>query len=425
MAPKKLCALGCFLVFAWEGTASADDLAMETAVRIALEKNRDVIASRFEVEAAQIDRIAAGVYWNPTLTYSVGNIAIGTANTNNMPMSSGPFSQLVHNVGVSDVIDVWFKRSTRIDVANTGIEVHKLRVEDVLRDIVFTVRTSFLDLVREQEETELARTMNGRYSETVRLARARVSAGEISPSEGQKIELESLKYQNALIDAELELDLARERLARLLGLASRNELPGKAVVAQSPRVPPALAPLVQRGLENRPDLRAAKKGQSWADAMLSSSRREGFPDIALGLGYTHSEFTASGDNGNTLGFWVALPLPIFDHNQAGIARARLERSRADNDTVKLTLDVQHDVAEAVRRLERADALLDIYEDGGMLTRADNALAVAEKSYKAGAISLLELLEAQRTYIETRSQYLRAQDDWRKATVEVLHATGER
>ena len=60
----------------------------------------------------------------------------------------------------------------------------------------------------------------------------------------------------------------------------------------------------------------------------------------------------------------------------------------------------------------------------MLARAETALRVAEKSYRAGAISLLELLEAQRTYLDTRAQYLRALYDFRQAAVDVTHAVGE-
>ncbi len=59
----------------------------------------------------------------------------------------------------------------------------------------------------------------------------------------------------------------------------------------------------------------------------------------------------------------------------------------------------------------------------MLARAETALRVAEKSYQAGAISLLELLEAQRTYLDTRAQYLRALHDYRQAAVDVTHAVG--
>jgi hypothetical protein len=64
------------------------------------------------------------------------------------------------------------------------------------------------------------------------------------------------------------------------------------------------------------------------------------------------------------------------------------------------------------------------DKGGMLSRAETALRVAEKSYRAGAISLIELLEAQRTYLDTQATYLRALHDFRQATVDVSHAVGE-
>ena len=147
-----------------------------------------------------------------------------------------------------------------------------------------------------------------------------------------------------------------------------------------------------------------------AEADISAAKREAFPDISLGVGYTHSNFTVSGDNPNSLALTLSLPLPIFDRNQAGIGRARLSLKRAENDAAKIQISVEHDVADAVRRTQRAQALVQVFE-GGMIDRAETALKVAEKSYKAGAVSLLELLEAQRTYIETRAQYLRARHDW--------------
>ena len=82
------------------------------------------------------------------------------------------------------------------------------------------------------------------------------------------------------------------------------------------------------------------------------------------------------------------------------------------------------MAEAARKALRSDCLLDAFE-GGMLDRADSSLRVAEKSYKAGAVSLLEAAEAQRTYLETRAQYLHALHDYRQAVIDVRHAVGER
>ena len=412
------------VLLALPGMAAAEELTMERAVSVALQRNRDVIAARLEIEAAEVDRIAAGIYWNPQFSYAVGNIVLGQGNPQgDQRLDPGPFSQLVQSVGVSEVIDVWAKRSARIKVADLGMDVRRLHVEDAMREIVFGVRSSFTDLVREQQEHDLSKTMKARYDETVKIARARVAAGEISEFEGQKFELEGMKYQNALINAELELELARERLAHIMGIGTVSELSGPAIPAPVPRTSLALEPLVARALQERPDLRGARRGQAFTDAMVAQAEREGLPDVSLGATFIHSGFTASGDNANALALGLSLPLPVFDRNQAGVARSRLESKRAVNDIARIELLVRHEVAAAVHRLERTRALLDLYEAGGLLSRSESALRVAESSYRAGAVSLLELLEAQRTFIETRGQYLRVQDDHRKAMVDVTHAVG--
>ena len=400
------------------------NMTMDDAVAIALKRNRDVLATKLDIEAAQFDRVAAGVYWNPSFSYTAGNIVLGSGNPQDKGLQPGVTSQLVHTIGVSEVIDVWFKRSARIRAADKGIEHRKLVVEDALREIVHAVRTAFADLVREQLESELTRTMKVRYDETVRVSTARFKAGEISEAELGKIELEGLKYQNALIDAEMELDLARERLASLLGLGSGAQLPGTAVMSNDARTPFSVPVLAKAALQDRPDLRAARQGHDLTDATIEAAKREAYPDISLGVAVTHSEFQVSGDNPNAAALTLSLPLPLFDRNQANIGRARVDAKRFENDVARLELQVQHEVTDAVRRVDRASTLLDVYEKG-MLDRADRALKVAESAYRAGSSSLIELLEAQRTYIDTRAQYLRAQHDYRQAVIDVTYATHRR
>ena len=240
----------------------------------------------------------------------------------------------------------------------------------------------------------------------------------------------------------MQLDVARGKLAALLSLPSVTQLPAlhpdAADAASRPRFD--LARLTQRALERRPDLRAAGAARLQADAQLAAAERERLPDITLGGSYTHSDFTVSGDNPNTMALTLSLPLPLFDRNQANIGRAGLDQRRADNDGERLRIAVARDVAEAVRKGARAATLLAVFEQpaggdvpgtptgtsdkGGMLSRAETALRVAEKSYRAGAISLIELLEAQRTYLDTQAQYLRAVYDFRQATADVSHAVGE-
>jgi len=342
----------------------------------------------------------------------------------------------------TEIIDVWFKRSAHIRAADRGVEHRRLIVEDALREIAYAVRGAFADTTREQYEDDLAHTMKSRYDETIRVSAARFRAGEISEAELRKIELEGLRYQNAVIDAEMQLDVARGRLAALLGLPSVAQLPALHPDPSDAASRPGfdLARLTTRALERRPDLRAAGAARVRADAQLASAERDALPDIMLGGAYTHSDFTVSGDNPNTLALTLSLPLPLFDRNQANIGRARLDQRRADNDGERLRIAVARDVAEAVRKGTRATTLLAVFErpaggdvpgtptgtsdKGGMISRAETALRVAEKSYWVGAISLIELFEAQRTYLDTQAQYLRALYDFRQATVDVSHAVGE-
>jgi cobalt-zinc-cadmium efflux system outer membrane protein len=405
-------------------------LTLDDAVHVALERNRDVIAARLEIQAAQLDVVAARLYPNPTLSYSVGNLVLGKGNSQGGAVRPGFADELVHSVGVSDVIDVWAKRSARIHAADLGVDHRRLEIEDALREIVYAVRSAFADLAREQNELRLAREIAGRYGETVRLSQARFRAGDISEAELRRVELEGLRYTNAVIDAELQLDLARQKLSGLMGLPSAADLAPEVVEVGEPRRAYSIDQLVTRALEQRPDVRAAGSARRAAEAQLSAAKREAYPDITVGAGYTHSQFTIAGDNPDTLGLSLSLPLPVFDRNQANIGRSALDIRRADNTLDRLQLVVRHEIAEAVRKADRSRTLLDVFDagggaaPGGMLQRAETSLQVAEKSYKAGAISLLELLDAQRTYLDVRGQYLRAVYDYRQATIDVRHALGE-
>jgi cobalt-zinc-cadmium efflux system outer membrane protein len=437
--------LALVIVVAAGGVAQAAELTAEQAVAVALQRNRDVIAARLEIEASELDAVAARIYPNPNFEYALGNLVLGSPNPQNGALpapSPGFFGQTVQTFGVSEIIDVWMKRSARIKAAERGIEHRRLLAEDALREIVYTVRSGFAETVREQEERQLAHDVADRYAQTIKISQSRFKAGDISEAELRKIELEGLRYQNDVIQADTELDVARGRLAALLNLASAAELPalrpGPSEAASRPSFD--LPRLTARALERRPDLRAAGAARVQADALVASAERDALPDITLGAAYTHSDFTVSGDNPNALALTLSLPLPLFDRNQANIGRARLDQRRADNDGERLRIAVARDVAEAVRKGTRATTMLAVYErpaggdvpgtptgtsdKGGMISRAETALRVAEKSYRAGAMSLIELLEAQRTYLDTQAQYLRALYDFRQATVDVSHAVGE-
>jgi outer membrane protein TolC len=233
--------------------AHAAGLTAEQAVAVALQRNRDVIAARLEIEGSELDVVAARLYPNPTLGYAIGNLLLGKANLQNPVPTSSFADQPVQTVGVSEIVDVWMKRSAHIRAAEKGVERRRLLTEDALREIVYSVRSGFAEAVREQEERQMAREFADRYAQTIKISQARFKAGDISEADLRKIELEGLRYQNAVIDAEMQLDVARSRLAALLGLPVGALPPALAAPADAAARPSFdLAPLTARAVERRP-----------------------------------------------------------------------------------------------------------------------------------------------------------------------------
>src|SRR5262249_20338768 len=142
----------------------------------------------------------------------------------------------------------------------------------------------------------------------------------------------------------------------------------------------------------------------------------------LGVAYQADFFTVSGDNPNSLSFNVGIPLPVFDRNQGGIGHASVDLRAAENERDRLDLSVRHDVSDALCRIESAHAQSKLLADE-VAPRAESTLAAAEKLFRAGQTSMIEYLEAQRTYVEVRRDAAQALFNYRQAAIDIAYAIG--
>jgi cobalt-zinc-cadmium efflux system outer membrane protein len=121
-------------------------------------------------------------------------------------------------------------------------------------------------------------------------------------------------------------------------------------------------------------------------------------------------------------FGVAIPLPIIDRNEGGIARARAEARAAEADLALQRNRVLAEIEGAYRAWENARDRAAAF-DQGLLRQADEALSITRAAYQEGAIELLAYLDAQRSRAEVQHQYLRALFDARVSVLQLEHAVG--
>jgi cobalt-zinc-cadmium efflux system outer membrane protein len=387
---------------------------MDEAVAQMRERSPDVVLAALRVRASQGDLRTARAFPNPTLSVAVGNFALGQTNPHGL--SAG--DTVVVQGGVAQELVLWGKRPAKIAQATNAVSSSEAARADLDRTATFEVRRRFLAVLVDGERARLARENLDRYRDTVRVATERARSGDLAPTEADKIALEQRGFEHELADAELDRRQAVADLVPLLGIdADDVDAVGSLALPPSPT---NVDDLVAGALDKRPDLHAAQADVAAADAALTLAHAEAWPNPTVGVGYTHSQFTVSGDLPDSIGANLSVPIPVANRNEGAIEHAEADALAAREAERKLRLTIPQEVRAAVASYASARARIDRFEHG-FLAQAAKARRAAEVSYRDGAISLLEFLEAERTDIETQRDHLDALKDGHTAAYDVVRA----
>ena len=363
-------------------------LSLDEALALALRQNPTVRAKSAELRSVRASEITAGLRPNPTANYLAEQFGGGSA------------ALVQHTFSIGQPIELGNKRLRRVDAARAATRVTAFQLEDVRRLTVLQVKTAFAGALVAREQLALAEENLRALDETARLQRLRVDRGDLSELELLRVQVQRFTFERDAADARQALDVARISLRTTAGpaaIAEDFEVVGDLQFADVSLDPGRLRRLT---VANRPDLRAAIADRERAEADHRLARANAWWDVTPQI-----EYQRIGPD-NTIGFGFSFPLRIFDRNQGEIERtrseiARLEATRQATEQQALAgLDV--DLRTAVTQRERVLVLRDVY-----LPKAQRTREVVEYAYRRGGQSLLDFLDAQRTYRETALAHLQA------------------
>ncbi len=184
--------------------------------------------------------------------------------------------------------------------------------------------------------------------------------------------------------------------------------------------------LIEGAIEHRSDLLAALKNTEVARRELILAKREKRPDVEFSLGWSHNkrvrneEAPAPAFNGVSAG--IAIPLNFSSLNRGAVNAARFRARQAELQYEHMCLQVQREVMGAYQQFQ-SQALQVKHYEGGILKQAQDVLEGKIYSYNRGEVSLLEILNAQRTYDEVQAQYIETLFNYNAALVELERSCG--
>lgn len=294
------------------------------------------------------------------------------------------------------------------DVSRTTADLESAQAGEQQQRYLAALNTEsdFYSVLSNRELLDVSRDRVRRAQEQLIVARARVLSGAAVQTDSLQLVLELNRAQIALLQ-----DEARLRVARLL-LGRRVGTPGgvDAVpldTARAPDLPITLPQAMSLALEQGPEYRVARANQRAAEASVKSARSRYFPQAALVANSTQfgDRFYPSGLSRSTVG--ISVTLPIWDNAQRELA---VSRARAARDLARVTREdlergAEADVTEAWEAYQTARATADYSAQG--LVVATETFRVQQARYRAGASTILDLLDAQSALTQAQAELVQA------------------
>jgi cobalt-zinc-cadmium efflux system outer membrane protein len=180
----------------------------------------------------------------------------------------------------------------------------------------------------------------------------------------------------------------------------------------------ALEDLQTKALRERPDFRAAALGVTAAKSQISLAKANAKVDVTGTYDFTH----VSGEN--TASIFANFELPIFNRNQGEIARTGYALTQAQEQQQAASDTVLSDVANAYEAVKSNDEVVELYTSG-YLKQAQDSREISAYAYKRGAASLLDFLDAERSYRSVQLAYRQALSSYMNALEQLKAAVGTR
>ncbi|MPN60378.1 Cobalt-zinc-cadmium resistance protein CzcC [bioreactor metagenome] len=119
---------------------------------------------------------------------------------------------------------------------------------------------------------------------------------------------------------------------------------------------------------------------------------------------------------------LSIPLPLFDRNQGNLLEALRRADKARDELAATEVRLSTEIAQAHERRKALSLEVGTLQKE-ILPGAQSAYEAASKGYELGKFSFLEVLDAQRTFFQARSQYLRALADAHRAAADIDRVLG--
>ena len=397
---------GTLEIPASEDDGPPDGVTLDRAIDVALERSLDLRSKFMELPMARADILQASLRSNP-LFYQDGQL-LQYAGSGTRFSRSAPGGPSQFDTNVSYPLDISHKRQARTVVAARAERVLEMLYQDAVRQRIDDIYDAYVKALEARQTVRYSRQSVEALSKVLALNEQRYQQKNISLGDLNTVKIRLKNSQLGLMDAESDYRKSKLDLGSLMNLTIEEiatlELRGT-IQDVSPE-PPSTKVLQQVAVDERPDVVSVRLGISRAEADVRLAKANVYSDVyVLWQPYTFQDNSPYGLKSQySWALGVTVPLPIYNRNQGGIQRAKLNVTQTQIQLKDLERQARIDVEQAVREYQVTRQYVQELHDH-VLPEAKQVRNEATRLWQEGVKSQLDFMDALLDYNQTVKQYL--------------------
>ena len=385
---------------------------LQTALAIAKANSPILKTEGYYINMAQGNLTTARLHTNPALN----NQSLQQLNSKYYPAGT-EFSNPLNR-------QVWWQltkpfvlpaqRRGRIDIATQNVLLNQKGYSETIRNFSSDVARQWLAAWIVKSRLVLLDQASTNIDSLVNINRARLRNQVITQTDLMRTQLLQEQYRLQILNAQKDLKNEIQRLRFLMGIQDSVNVDIEGTV-ETLEIPPLLDSLLSQALRERTDIQAAKLGVVIAQSNIKYQKSLVWPQPELGMIWNPQNTIPY------LGFFGTIKVPLFDRNQGEIEKSKYFQLQSEQRvrTTELKLFIEVEAAFNTYQIEKEN--LKKYEL--MLTQSDLVLENVRYAYLKGGTTIIDFLDAQRSWFDIRQLFLSARLSYFQSYIQLLYVTG--
>jgi cobalt-zinc-cadmium efflux system outer membrane protein len=386
-------------------------VTFKEAEKAFLDKNLDLLASKYNVDASKALVQQAKLWDNPVLSTDQN---ITDVNKKFFDHSHGTGQVFVQ---ISQIIKTAGKRGKQIQIANDGVQIQQAQFNDLLRNLHYNLLLDFSQVANLLDQRKVYQTEIVSATNMVNAIEKSYQAGNNSLKDVIRLKALNFGLQNDLVEIDRQINQLQSELKTLL-VANETQFIAPQITFNNTDTTLNAATLAEQAKTFRGDYLANRYLLNQNVHSLALQKAMAVPDVTVGSAFDqHSSYA-----NNYVGLQISLPLPLFNRNQGNIKNAKLMAQSQEYTVQSNEMQLKNDVYSAVNQYRLSQQLLSTNETD-FYNKYDQLYKNMQKSFQQKQVGLQEFIDFFDSYRETKLKILQQQLNLQKAIADLNFAVG--